>query len=281
MRIGIQGGPASFHEMAARKYYGEQLGSVHCFRTFQQMVAALAGKELDAAMMAIENTVAGSILANYLLLDRYPVYIIGEIYFPISLHLMTVKNVPVEQIRTVFSHPMAIQQCQHFLENHPHLQLVETYDTADSAMAVKKRGDHRLAAIAGELAAERYGLTIIARKIETHRENYTRFLVLHPGYDPDWNQSNKASLSFLLPHRIGALADVLSVFKNHQLNLTKIQSMPILGRPHEYRFYVDLEWDRVESFHQALQEADPYLEQIKIYGIYRAGEKMIRNHQDK
>jgi prephenate dehydratase len=274
MKVGIQGGPASFHEMAAFKYFGESIGEIIYFRSFSAMIRSLKGQHIDAAVMAIENTVAGSILPNYALLEKYGCNIIGEVYLRIALHLMTLKPVSIDQIRRIISHPMAILQSQDFLDqlSHP-VEIIEDYDTADAAKKLRENGWEDVGVIASSMAAYTYNLHIIESEIETHKQNFTRFLVLNESGLPQPSHPNKASISFQLISKVGALADVLQIFKNHRINLTKIQSLPIIGKPYEYAFHVDLTWEKWEHFQNAIKEIRSHVISLKKFGEYREGRK--------
>ena len=271
MRIAIQGGPASFHDIAARKFFGADVETVEC-ATFRQLCEQLKSQKVDYAVMAIENSIAGSILANYSLMKEYHFNIIGEVQLRIEQNLMALPGVKLKDIKRVMSHYMALMQCEEFLLQQPQINEREEYhDTADSAKYIKEHGAKETAAIASRYAAELYGLDVIAESIETVKENFTRFLVLTTEKKYKVNGSGKATLSFQLPDRVGALADVLKVIVDNKINLTKIQSIPILGKPNEYTFYVDCEWENYEDFKKSIV-INSIVNDLQILGEYKKGE---------
>jgi prephenate dehydratase len=268
MKVAIQGLVASFHEAAAVAYFKEDVSLVECL-TFHALCESLKKKEADFAVMAIENSIAGSILPNYFLLQEYHFSIVGEVYLPIHLHLLALPGVTLADIKTVESHPMAIRQCTEFLYGMNGIEIRESDDTALSAKRVREMELRTTAAIANERAASRYQLNIIERRIETHKKNFTRFLVLsRNGSAPD---SNKASLCFEVRHEAGSLADVLMLFKDAGINLTKIQSIPILGKPSQYSIHVDVEWNQREQYNQAMQQVLRQVKNLNILGEYKRG----------
>lgn len=274
MKIAIQGGEASFHDMAARAHFPDsEIELIQC-RTFKQQCTELINGHADTAVMAIENSLAGSILPNYGLLEENPITIVGEIYLQIQQHLLALPGQHLLDIESVRSHPMALHQCSDFLETHSQLRSVETHDTAESAGEIRDKNLKGVAAIASSLAAERYRLTILAESIENDKLNYTRFLVLEKeNGESNPSLSNKASLVFHVRDAVGALADVLDVFRDCSLNLALIQSTPIMGRPDEYAFHVDVTWQREADFAKALENIRLLTKELKILGKYRAGTK--------
>lgn len=275
IKIAIQGGPASFHDMAARTFFRDQGFDLSPCRTFRQQIQQLLASEVDFVVMAIENTLSGCILPNYHLLLDSDVTIIGEVYLHIQQNLMALPGQTLGQIRSVESHPIALHQCSDFLEAHPAIVPVETHDTADSARNIGESNAKGVAAIAGRLAAERYGLDILAESIENIKDNYTRFLVVaRPRKTPAPNpMANKASLSFHIMHKVGALAQALNVFRDNGLNLGLIQSTPIPGQPDEYAFHVDVEWFERHDFDEAIRDLTRVTRELKILGEYRSGSK--------
>jgi prephenate dehydratase len=277
IRVAIQGIRASFHDVAARKYFaGRDVEIVEC-ATFRSTCAALRDDGADVAVMAIENTIAGSILPNYSLLEAHEFLIFGEVYLRIELALLALAGQTVDDITTVQSHPMALLQCEDFFNRHPQMEIVEGADTAMSAKRVAEAGLKGHGAIAPRLAAETFGLEVLEDGIETSKKNYTRFLVLCRRADGKrWAQpeaSDKASIRFEIPHHPGSLVEVLEVFRAHDINMTKIQSLPILGRPYQYGFHVDLEWgdsQRYAAFLIALAEKTTH---ITHFGDYPRGER--------
>lgn len=273
MKIAIQGGKASFHDLAVKIYYHDTTTELVECRTFRQLCIAIKDGEADAAVMAVENTLAGSILPNYALLEEYPVTITGEIYLHIRQNLMALPGQKLTNIASVRSHPMALMQCSNFLEDHPQLKSIETFDTAESAREIREKNWPGVAAIASDLAAKMYGLEILAADIENLKQNYTRFLILQAGEQPriNGNKYNKASLNFLLRHEPGALVNFLQIFQKNSINLSLIQSIPIPGRPREYAFHMDMLWEDAGLFERSISEAKDCAGQMKILGIYNSG----------
>ena len=240
-RVVIQGVRGAFHEMAARKFLGDHIEIVPALSFRELFVRASDPKQSDMAVLAIENSIAGSIIENYLLLESNALHIVGEVFLPIHQNLMALPGVRMEDIEEVHSHPMALAQCAVFFEAYPHIRLVSSDDTAASAAEIVQKGLRHRAAIASELAAQLYHLDIIAPSIETDKQNYTRFYLLQrdkPGEAVPKN-ANKASVCFSLQHESGSLANILNLLARAGANLTKIQSLPLLGQPWEYRFFVD------------------------------------------
>jgi len=279
LRIAIQGEKGAFHEIAAQKFFGEQIELEMC-DSFHVLFRSLAHKKADFGVVAIENSVAGTILPNYALLRNSHFTIIGEVYLRIEHHLMALPGQRMEDIKAVYSHPMAIQQCYEFFEQYPHIRLVETSDTAGSARWIRETGKKNKAAIASKLAAGHYGLEILAESIETNKRNFTRFfIVLDQGLAASLNiQANKSSLCFNLAERsqqVGSLSQVLIVLSSYGLNLTKIQSLPILGKEWEYFFHIDLEYEDYLHYSKALDAIRPLVSELKILGEYPRGEKHL------
>ena len=266
-RVAIQGISGSFHEMAAGTFFGEKIQTIECL-TFHRLCEALKSGEADHAVMAIENSIAGSILPNYFLLQEYHFSIVGELYVPIHMHLLALPGVKLKDIRTIESHPMAIRQCTDFLHGLSHVQIRESDDTALSAKRVKEENLTDTAAIANERAAKLFGLQIIEKRIETHKKNFTRFLILKRRSLPE-NNCNKASLSFEVPHAVGSLAETLMTLKNNRINLTKIQSIPIIGKPSEYSIHVDVEWKSRKDYDAAIRQILLQVHNLNILGEYK------------
>jgi prephenate dehydratase len=267
VRVAIQGISASFHEVAALSYFNEPIQTIECL-TFHALCESLKNGESDFAVMAIENSIAGSILPNYFLLQEYHFSIMGEIYLPIHMHLLALPGVQLNEIKIIESHPMAIRQCSDYLYRLSGVQLMESEDTALSARKVKEQKLKNTAAIANEYAAKKFGLNIVEKRIETHKKNFTRFLILtrKNGAIAD---SNKASMSFEVANEVGSLAEALMTFKNNSINLTKIQSIPIIGKPSEYSIHVDVEWKRRKNYDTAVQQVLRQVRNLNILGEYR------------
>jgi len=271
-QIAIQGGQGSFHEIAARKYFNNGINLLPC-DTFAEITDALVQDKTNYGCFAIENTVAGSILQNYALLKENPIEIIGEVYLRIAQNLIALPGQTIEDIHEVHSHHMAIAQCRKFFKDYPHVKLVESVDTAISAREISEGKIKGRAAIASLLAAKMYKLDLLAEEIETNKRNYTRFLILakkgrngQRSKDPD-----KASLCFSLSHQTGSLAKILSVIAFYDINLTKIQSLPILGQEWQYFFYVDVSFQDFERYQQCLTAVTPLVKDMHILGEYNNG----------
>ncbi len=270
-KIAIQGFEGSFHQSAARKFFGKEV-EVICCSTFRDVVKiADDNNKSDGGLMAIENSIAGSILPNYNLLQKSNLKIVGEIYLQIDQNLLVNPGVSLEDIREVHSHPMALLQCMDFLERH-NWKLIETEDTALSAQHVHKHKSKHIAAIAGELAAELFQLNIIAPDIHTQKNNYTRFWVLqNAAMVKEIIDADKASLIFETDHSKGSLAKVLTKISEGDINLSKLQSMPIPGSDWKYSFHADCEFTSLEQLNKVLKNIKPFTADIKVYGVYKNG----------
>ena len=252
LRIAIQGIATSFHEVAALTHFQGPIDTIECL-SFHALCESLKHDEADYAVMAIENSIAGSILPNYFLLQEYHFSIVGELYLPIHMHLLALPGVKMKDIKSIESHPMAIRQCSEFLNKLDGVEIKESEDTALSAKRIKDRKLKDSAAIANEHAAKKFGLQILEKRIETHKKNFTRFLIL-TNKGGSITDSNKASLSFEVRNEAGSLAGVLTSFSNNSINLTKIQSIPIIGKPKEYSIHIDVEWKRKKNYDVALNQ---------------------------
>lgn len=272
LRITIQGVPGAFHEIAARQFFGEGVEVVPAL-SFPELFEKTANPAMaDAAVLAIENSIAGSILGNYKLLLNSDLRIVGEVYLRIQQNLMALPGVTLAEIREVHSHPMALAQCAEFFKAWPRIRLVESEDTAESAAHIARHRAKHIGAIASTLAAERYGLNIVAPGIETVRENYTRFLaVCRKGTAVSVPQANKVSACFTTSHQPGSLARVLTLLADSGANLTKIQSMPILGKPWEYRFFADFVAAVPGQIPAILEHLAAATADLNILGIYPEG----------
>lgn len=266
-RVAIQGISASFHEVAALTYFQEPIETVECL-TFHRLCEALKNDDADYAVMAIENSIAGSILPNYFLLQEYHFTIVGELYIPIRMHLLALPGVELSNLKVIESHPMALRQCAEYLQTLNGVQLRESDDTALSARLIKEKNLKTTGAIANELAASKFGLSILERRIETHKKNFTRFLILKKRTNGR-TDGNKASLSFEVAHAVGSLADALMTFKDHSINLTRIQSIPIVGKPNEYSIHIDVEWKKRKEYDAALNELLRQVKNLSILGEYK------------
>lgn len=272
MRISIQGYEGSFHQMAAQQFFGKNVGVIPC-ATFRDVVRLASNKkESDGGVMAIENSIAGSILANYNLLQRSNLVITGEVYLQIRQNLLVNPGVKIDDIREVHSHPMAIQQCFDFLDKHD-WKLVETEDTALSAKHVHQHKSKHIAAIASKLAAELFDLEVLAANIHTLKNNYTRFLILKREETAQKiDGADKASVSFHTDHSRGSLSKVLAKIAEDGINLSKLQSFPIPDTDFKYSFHADMEFEHIKQFEQVIEHIKPLTEYLKIYGVYKRGE---------
>ena len=270
-RVSIQGYEGSFHQMAAQLFFGKSVEVIPC-DTFKEVVKiACNKKESDGGVMAIENSIAGSILANYNLLQKSSLKIIGEIYLQIRQNLLVNPGVQLEDIKEVHSHTMALQQCYGFLDKYK-WKLVETDDTALSAKHVHQHKSKHVAAIASKLAAELYNLDVLAPNIQTLKNNYTRFLILQrEDIAKPVDTANKASVNFHTDHSRGSLAKVLTRISEGGINLSKLQSFPIPGSDFKYSFHADMEFDSAEQFSKVIEKIKPLTAEIKIYGVYKRG----------
>ena len=270
-RVSIQGYEGSFHQVAARQFFGQGVEVIPC-DTFRDVVKIAANrKESDGGVMAIENSIAGSILPNYNLLQKSNLRITGEVYLQIKQNLLVNQGVKLSDIREVHSHPMALQQCLEFLDKY-NFRLVETEDTALSAKLLHQHRSKHIAAIASKLAAELFQLEILAPNIHTMKNNYTRFLVLQREEEVrDIPDANKASVNFHTDHSRGSLARVLTRIADGGINLSKLQSFPIPGSDFKYSFHADMEFNDLAQFRHVLEDIRPFTESLRIYGIYRNG----------
>ncbi|MDE6871322.1 MAG: prephenate dehydratase [Bacteroidales bacterium] len=272
-KVAIQGFGGSFHEQAARSFYSALDGNVpeiiEC-ATFDGLYDAMSGGVADSAVMAIENTVSGGLLPNFELLRKNKVQIKGEIFLRIEQNLMALPGQDIRDISEVRSHYMAINQTRPFFKQYPHIRLVESEDTAKSAADIALGGLRGVGAIASSLAAEQYGLEILAPGIETYKQNFTRFLILDDALEVSVEKVDKVSLCFTLPHTPGSLAHILTILSFYGMNLTRIQSLPIPGREWQYFFYVDLKFDSYERYTQSITAIRPLMEDLDILGEYVA-----------
>ena len=272
-RVTIQGVAGCYHDAAARAYFkDEEITTIPC-DSFTELFQRMGCDASLMGIVAIENTIAGSILPNHELLRQSNMQIVGEHKMHISHVLAALPGQSIDELSEVNSHPMALMQCEQFLRQHPNLKMIEKFDTAGSAQEI---ADHKLmghAAVCGEYAANLYGLNILEHGIETNKRNFTRFLIiadplLASEMRPREEKINKSSIMFTLPHTNGALSKVLTIFSFYDINLSKIQSLPIIGREWEYRFYIDLTFDSYVRYHQSIDAVRPLLNDLKLLGEY-------------
>lgn len=272
LRVAIQGVAGCFHDAAAREYFeGQDIETVPC-ETFNEMFNLLKSDASMLGILAIENTIAGSLLQNHELLRQSNMTIVGEYKKYISHSIAALPGQSIDGIVEVNSHPMALRQCEQYLQLHPKMKMVETYDTAGSAKMIAENNLVGHAAICGRYAAELYGLNVLEDDIQTNKRNFTRFLVVTDPYNATEfkNQKavDKASIAFTLPHSQGSLSAVLVIFSFYGMNLTKIQSLPIIGREWEYRFYVNLTFNDYTRYRQSIDAVRPLISDFKILGEY-------------
>ena len=278
-KIAIQGVPGSYHDIAAHKYFKDEEIELICCNTFEEVFENMRKDSNVIGTVAIENTIAGSLLHNYELLRESGATIIGEHKLRISHSIMCLPDENWEDLTEVNSHPVALAQCREFLQHHQELKVVETDDTAGSAKNIHEKQLKGHAAICSKYAASMYGMKILQEGIETNKHNCTRFLIV---CDPwiaddlkDRSKVNKANIVFSLPHNEGSLSKVLSIFSFYNINLTKIQSLPIIGREWEYMFYVDVMFNDYLRYKQSIDAVTPLTKALKILGEYAEGESTL------
>jgi len=267
--VAIQGYEGSFHQVAARSFYGKNVQILPCATFTEVIKQASDHKTTMGGIMAIENSIAGSILPNYNLLQKSDLFVAGEVYLQIDQHLMVNPGVKLTDIKEVHSHPMALQQCLGFL-NPKGWKLIETEDTALSAKHVHLRKSKHVAAIAGKLAAELFGLDIIAPKIHDVKNNYTRFLILQQS-PSEVEGANKASINFHTDHAKGRLSEVLTLIAKEGINLSKLQSFPIAGSKFKYGFHADLEFEAIGQYKKLIGKLEKKTEYLRVLGVYKKG----------
>lgn len=269
LKIAIQGIKGSNHHQVAMEYFGGDIELVECL-SFHELVDQMLQKKADKGVMAIENSIAGSIIPNYALVYRNNLHIIGEYYLNIHHHLMVLNGQAIADIKEVRSHPMALLQCREYLKTQPHIKMVEDVDTAETAKLIQENSLKGIAAIAPKVAAELYGLEIVASDIQTIQNNATRFIIIKTkNKELPREEINKASIRFITDHKRGSLATVLNVMSDCNLNLTKIQSLPIIETPWKYAFFVDVTFEAYENFSKAKSLLAIMSEDFKVLGEYK------------
>ena len=271
-RIAIQGELGSFHDITARHCFeGDQL-QIICCSTFEDVIQNMKQDPTVIGIMAIENTIAGSLLHNYELLRESGMTVVGEYKTHISHCICALPGQSLDELSEVHTHPVALMQCQHYLSRHQNLKMVEAEDTAGSAKDIAEKGLTGVAAICHADAAAMYGLEVLENHIEDNPHNYTRFLIMSDPRKADFlralNEADKSSIVFSLPHEEGSLSQVLSILSFYKINLTKIQSLPIIGREWEYLFYVDVIFSSFTRYRQAIDAIIPLTKEMKILGEY-------------
>ena len=267
--VAIQGVKGSFHHIVSQEFFNTPVDVIECM-TFDKVVDDLISKACDAAIMALENSIAGSIIPNYALINKYDLQIVGEHYLDIQHNLMALPNQSIVDIKEVYSHPMALLQCKEFFKLHPHIKLVEDKDTAEVAQRIQNKQLKGVGAIASVTAAKIFELDILAHSIQTIKENETRFVIVRrsDAKVPE-HEINKASMKFEANHKRGSLATILNVMSDCKLNLTKIQSLPIVETPWKYAFFVDVTFKNYEDFKKAKSIIDIMGEEFKVLGEYK------------
>ena len=271
--IAIQGAEGSNHHKVARDFYGNTMLLKECM-SFDVLVASLLSGVATHGVMALENTIAGSIIPNYALIDTNDLHIVGEEYLNIHHHLMALPGQQIAHIKEVWSHPMALLQCKEFFKKHPHIKLVEDVDTAEVAKRISKENLAGIAAIAPKIAAEIFDLEVLEDEIQTMKDNATRFVIVQT-QEPTRgiNHINKASLKFQLNHKRGSLAAILNVLSDCKMNLTKIQSLPVIEMPWKYSFFVDVTFEDYKDYLKLVKIIEIMAEEFKILGTYKNGRK--------
>ena len=273
MKIAIQGIKGSFHHIVAEKFFGENIELAECM-SFTEIPVLLKNDRVESAVMAIENSIAGAILPNYALIDEYELSIEGEVYVNIHHHLMALDGQDLSDIREVWSHPMALLQCRKFFREHPEIKLIEEKDTAEVARRIQRENIKGVAAVASKRAADLFNLNIISSDIQTIKHNSTRFFVLKKSKNAPYHPSkvenikDKSSIKFVTQHNKGSLAEILDIFAKHDINLTKIQSLPIIDTPWSYAFFIDLVIDDFVLYKNALHLISKKVKHLKVLGEY-------------
>ncbi|MFT7442125.1 MAG: prephenate dehydratase [Maribacter sp.] len=270
--IAIQGAQGSNHHRVACDFYGESVALKECM-SFDILVDCLLDKSANLGVMALENTIAGSIIPNYALIDNHNLHIIGEEYLNIHHHLMALEGQSIQDIKEVWSHPMALLQCKQFFKKYPHIKLVEDVDTADVAKRISKENLVGIAAIAPKIAAEIFKLVVLEDDIQTIKDNSTRFVIVQTAKPAEDLEVNKASIKFQLSHKRGSLAAILNAMSDCKMNLTKIQSLPVIDTPWKYSFFVDVTFEDYKEYQKAYSLIEIMAEEFKVLGVYKNGRK--------
>ncbi|GAA4279734.1 prephenate dehydratase [Gaetbulibacter aestuarii] len=267
--VAIQGVKGSFHHIVSEQFFEQPKDIIEC-ETFDEVVDSLLAGQCDAAIMALENSIAGSIIPNYALIDNHGLHIVGEHYVDVQHNLMVLPGQEIENIKEVYSHPMALLQCKEFFKKYPHIKLVEDKDTAEVAQRIREQNLQGIGAIASLKAAEIFNLDILAKSIQTIKSNETRFaIVKRKNSEIPENEINKASIKFEADHKRGSLATILNVMSDCKLNLTKIQSLPIIDTPWKYAFFVDVTFAAYADFKKAQSVIEIMGQSFKILGEYK------------
>jgi prephenate dehydratase len=268
-KVAIQGVKGSFHHIVSQHYFDETMLVDECM-TFDAVIDSVLNGKSDAAIMAIENSIAGSIIPNYALIDTHDLHIVGEYYLDIQHHLMALPDQTIDDIKEVYSHPMALLQCKLFFKQYPHIKLIEDIDTAQVAQRIQDNKTRSIAAIASRMAAQLFDLDILCESIQTIKHNETRFFVVKTkNSEIPENKINKASIKFELEHKRGSLAAILNVLSDCKLNLTKIQSLPKIETPWKYAFFVDITFESYKDYDKAKSILKIMTQDFKVLGEYK------------
>lgn len=268
MKIAIQGIPGSFHHQVAINCFGQD-AEIIGFRTFEEVARCVSQGACDFGVLAIENSIAGAILPNYELIDRYNLTIKDEYYLPISHNFMCLKGQSIADITEVRSHPMALLQCKKFFEQYPQIKLIDDIDTASVARRIRDERIKNVGAIASKTAAKIYGLELLAENIQTVKDNFTRFIILQkPVLDLGFIEPNKASIKVTMKNEKGILARLLTVISENELDLSKIQSIPVIDKPWEYAFFIDLQFDDYKVYQTVIEVVKKEFGEVKVFGEY-------------
>ena len=270
MQIAIQGVKGAFHEVAARNYFGNDIHILPMLH-FSDLAESVKNGDCDYGIMAVENTISGTIHANLNLIREHKLVVCGEEYLRIRQNLVANKGTKIEDLNEVRSHYMAINQSRKFFKQYPNVQLVDSIDTALSMKEIKEDGLNNIGAIGSLLAAEHYDLDVLAEGIETNTKNYTRFLILRNKENWKKQASNKASIAIILDNQQGNLADILSVIASYQIDLSKIESVPLVGEPWHYQFYLDVLFNDKTKYRNMINEISIKLDKLEILGEYTNG----------
>lgn len=269
MKVAIQGIPGSFHHQVALLNFGKD-AQVLPFMSFEEVAKSVASEDAKVGVMAIENSIAGAILPNYDLIDRYELFIHEEYYLPISHQFMALPGQTVADIFEVRSHPMALLQCKTFFSQHPQIKLIDDLDTASVAKRIQDENLRGVAAIASEIAAETYGLEILAPHIQTVQDNFTRFIFLTKEKSKRKEIPNKVSFKITIRNEAGGLAKLLTMLAGKNLNLSKIQSIPLMDKPWDYAFFIDAEFESEKAYQEAVEQMKANYGELKVFGEYRS-----------
>jgi prephenate dehydratase len=267
-KVAIQGIKGSYHHQVALNYFGQEIELLE-FLSFDELANSIANNNCDYGVMAIENSIAGSIIPNYALIDNLNLKITGEYYININHQLLALSGSKIQDLEVVASHPMALLQCKNFFKKYPKITLIEDKDTAEVAFRIQRDNIQKMGAIASVHASELYNLNILSKDIQTIKNNETRFVIISKNSLINDSKSNKASIKFSLSHKTGSLAAILNILKDCNLNLTKIQSLPIIETPWKYSFFIDTTYDSIVSLEKALKLIDENSESLKVLGIYK------------